>query len=314
MKLSDVIRYKNQIDQVLKDSEYRWKVDSRCDELMRMVRTEVNIRNKYELDIQHKVDDVLNSLNGLEQELKNISKSIDALVEELQPQYFEKSYQWYVNEMRYETVGYILNRTLTVSDEEYAIFKARIKAWSDWQYPAICFRPANEEFIGDLVSSSPLYLVDQHYDLFAPCMEKFNERYQRHLRPYVIKESESEPMMNFLPNNQFGLVVAWNFFNFRPLEIIRHYLSELLVKLRPGGALIFTFNNCDYVNGVILSESIYCCYTPGEMLINLAKMLGYDHTYTYRTDSLCWVELCKPGELTTLRGGQNLATIVPKQS
>ena len=195
MKLSDVIRYKNQIDQVLKDSEYRWKVDSRCDELMRMVRTEVNIRNKYELDIQHKVDDVLNSLNGLEQELKNISKSIDALVEELQPQYFEKSYQWYVNEMRYETVGYILNRTLTVSDEEYAIFKARIKAWSDWQYPAICFRPANEEFIGDLVSSSPLYLVDQHYDLFAPCMEKFNERYQRHLRPYVIKESESEPMI-----------------------------------------------------------------------------------------------------------------------
>lgn len=313
MKLSDVIRYKNQIDQILDNVGYRWIIDSHLDELMRMVRAEINVRNMYEVDVQRKVDGVLDSLTDLEQELKHISQSVNALVEKIQPQYFEKSYKWYVNEMRYETVPYILNRKLAISDEEYKIFRTRVKSWSDWQYPAVCFRPATEEHVLDLVSSSPLYLVDQDYDLLVPSIERFNDQYQRHLRPYVIKESESDPMMNFLPDNQFGLVVAYNFFNFRPFEIIKHYLSELLIKLRPGGAFIFTFNNCDYANGVMLSESIYCCYTPGEMLINLAKMLGYEHTYTYCTDTLCWVELCKPGELTTLRGGQSLAKIVPKK-
>jgi SAM-dependent methyltransferase len=313
MKLSDIIRYKNQIDQMLNNVDYRWTIDSHLDELMRMVRTEVNVRNMYEVDVQRKVDGVFNSLHSLEQELKNISHSVNTLIEEIQPQYFEKSYKWYVNEMQHETIPYILNRKLAITDEEYEIFRARVKSWSDWQYPAVCFRPATEEHVLDLVSSSPLYLVDQDYDLLVPSIERFNKRYQRHLRPYVVKESESEPMMNFLPDNQFGLVVAYNFFNFRPFEIIKHYLSELLTKLRPGGAFIFTFNNCDYANGVMLSESIYCCYTPGEMLINLAKMLGYEHSYTYCNDTLCWVELCKPGELTTLRGGQSLAKIIPKQ-
>jgi hypothetical protein len=49
------------------------------------------------------------------------------------------------------------------------------------------------------------------------------------------------------------------------------------------------------------------------MVLNLATMLGFEHRYTYDArDQLCWYELAKPGELTTLRGGQSLAKIMPK--
>lgn len=313
MKLSDIVRYKNQLDSIKDDQEYRLRVDQRFDELLRMVRNEINIRNLYEISAQQRIDQVQKSLLDFEQELQTIGNSVDQLIEELQPRYFEHSYKWYATEMHYETTGYILNRRMIPSAEEYDIFTARIKSWADWAHPGLCIRPGIEDFITSLVACGPLYIVDQNHDLLLPCMERFNSHYQRHLRPYIIKEVEAEPILSFLPNAQFGLVVAYNFFNFRPFEIIRQYLTELMTKLKPGGAIIFTFNNCDNAHGVALCEKTYACYTPGKMVIELAKMIGYEVTYIHDTGgSLCWMEIVKPGELVTLRGGQNLAKIVPK--
>jgi SAM-dependent methyltransferase len=314
MKLSDIVRYKNTIDQLQSDRSYRRDVDFRLDDLMRAVRAEVNIRNAFELDVQRKVDEVYASLEHLEEEMVNINRGVDALIEEIQPRYFEQSYKWYTDEMQHETAQYILDRKLNIKDDEYEILSARVKTWADWKFPVLCIRPGTEDFVNHLVAGSPLYIVDQFHELLTPTLEKFNEKYQRHIRPYVFKESETEPKFPFLPDNQFGLVFAYNFFNFRPLESIKYYLSEILQKLRPGGVFIFTINNCDNAHPVALCEKNYSCYTPGGMIINLAKLLGYEHRYTFDAkDHLCWIELAKPGELTTLRGGQSLAKIIPKQ-
>ena len=313
MKLSDVVRYKNTIDQLQSDQSYRREVDFRLDDLMRAVRTEVNIRNKFELDVQHTVDTVYSSLQKLEEEMLNITRGVDALIEEIQPQYFEQSYKWYTDEMVHETAQYILDRKLAIKPEEHEILSARIKTWADWKFPVLCIRPGTEDFVNHLVAGSPLYIVDQFHELLTPTLERFNEKYRRHIRPYVFKERETEPIFPFLPDNQFGLVFAYNFFNFRPLESIKHHLAEIFKKLRPGGVIIFTINNCDNAHPVALAEKNYSCYTPGGMIINLAKLLGYEHRYTFDAkDHFCWIELAKPGELTTLRGGQSLAKIVPK--
>ena len=114
MKLSDVVRYKNTIDQLQSDQSYRREVDFRLDDLMRAVRTEVNIRNKFELDVQHTVDTVYSSLRNLEEEMLNVARGVDALIEEIQPQYFEQSYKWYTDEMQHETAQYILDRKLII--------------------------------------------------------------------------------------------------------------------------------------------------------------------------------------------------------
>lgn len=313
MKLSDVVRYKNTIDQLQSDQSYRREVDFRLDDLMRAVRTEVNIRNKFELDVQRTVDTVYSSLQNLEEEMLNVARGVDALIEEIQPQYFEQSYKWYTDEMRYETAQYILDRKLIIKPEEHEILLTRVKTWADWKFPVLCIRPGTEEFVNHLVAGSPLYIVDQYHELLTPTLEKFNEKYRRHIRPYVFKEDETELKYPFLPENQFGLIFAYNFFNFRPLESIKNHLAELLKKLRPGGVFIFTINNCDNAHPVALAEKNYNCYTPGGMIISLAKLLGYEHRYTFDAkDHLCWIELSKPGELTTLRGGQSLAKIIPK--
>ena len=56
------------------------------------------------------------------------------------------------------------------------------------------------------------------------------------------------------------------------------------------------------------------CYTPGNKL----KKIAQDHGYivNFECNGLSdakWIELQKPGELTSIRGGQSLAKIVAGQ-
>ena len=104
-----------------------------------------------------------------------------------------------------------------------------------------------------------------------------------------------------------------NFYHYKPIEIIKVYLAEIYNKLKPGGTVAFTFNNCDYASGVKLVERKFMCYTPGTLIMSWSNDIGYDLVQTYRIDSaFTWVELRKPGALSSLRGGQSLARIVAK--
>ena len=119
--------------------------------------------------------------------------------------------------------------------------------------------------------------------------------------------------MPTIPDNQFGFCLAYNFFNYKPIEVIEVYLKEIHAKLKPGGTVALTFNDCDRSDGTELFERSFMCYTPGHALISRIESIGYEITYNFRTDSSnTWLEIKKPGELTSMRGGQSLAKILYK--
>jgi hypothetical protein len=133
------------------------------------------------------------------------------------------------------------------------------------------------------------------------------------LRPYVIREDQDQNILWQLPNNQFGVVLAWNYFNYRPFEVIRQYLTEIYTKLHPSGKLLMTYNDCDRWPGVVAVESSAGLYTPGSLIQSFAESLGFEQTFTYNNNGpWTWVEFTKPGEWDSLRGGQALAKILPK--
>ena len=311
MKLSDLIHYRNNLV-TNTNREYRWTLDNYIDLQLRNVRHDVSVRNEFEHLLETSCGQVHQSLQQLESTLDTVIRGVNDLIARVEPDYFVRSYRWYTQESSFETVDYILNRRLQVPETELEGLKHCIKNLSDWRYPALCIRPGKEEHIRWLVPCHPLYMVDTDHELLRPALEQFNPKYQRHLRAYAVKEQQTS-LFDFIPDGQLGLVYAYYFFNFRPLEVIRQYLVELYHKLRPGGSLVFTFNNCDLSYGVKLSESSFCCYTPGGMLENLAQSLGYQHVRTENTSTgLFWMHLTKPGDFNTLRGGQTLAKIIPK--
>jgi SAM-dependent methyltransferase len=144
-------------------------------------------------------------------------------------------------------------------------------------------------------------------------VEKFPEEYQARLRPYVVDELKSTQWLKQIPDSQFGVCLVFNLFNFRPLEVIKQYLTEIYQKLKPGGVCLMTFNDCDRDKAVMLVEQHFASYTPGKLIQELTLNIGYEPIFKWHDGGPnTWLEIKKPGELTSLRGGQTLAKIVHK--
>ena len=113
-----------------------------------------------------------------------------------------------------------------------------------------------------------------------------------------------------MPDNQFAICVAYNYFDFKPMEVIEQYMHELFTKLCPGGVLAMTFNDCDRPSGIVLAKNFISFYTPSNLILRLAKNIGFQEIFKFNDDGpTTWVELQKPGSLSSLRGGQTLAKI-----
>jgi SAM-dependent methyltransferase len=310
MKLSDIVAYLNLLDSVDVDQETGVAVRKLNAVLHMVTNHDLQIDSSAsQLDIAF--ESVKSSIQLFANTLVQLKVKLHNEVARQEPEYLSQSLQIFTNEMVFENNNYILNRRLGIDHETNTQLRSRLRNLTDWRLPGLIFRPGLESFVQDLVPMDPLYLVDQHMDLLKPCANKFTPEYQQRLREYVINDRLPGPVLDALPNNQFGLVFAYNYFNYKPIEIIRKYFDELVLKLRPGGALIMTYNNCDQAHGVGLAEHAWMLYTPKRLIMQHAAAAGLE----YISDSdgpgdVSWIEFARPGKLETIRGGQSLAKII----
>lgn len=313
MKLSDLLQYKKDLEAM----SVKASADHAYNNLHKIAQL-INSKDIQFGNCSSDIDDafrrVNDSFDSFSSVLGNLHARIDRVIDDIRPQYFQESYRLYAEEMVHETTEYILNRRLVdVTPYIYDFMLTRAAMYADWRFPAMIIRPSREDFVERLVGCDPLYLVDQNHDLLRPSIERWTEQYQRRLRTYCFRERDTGPLLVDLPKGQFGLVLAYNFFNFRPFEMIERWLREIYDHLRPGGTLAMTFNNCDLPKGVVMAECHFMCYTPGRMIEQLALTIGYDITFRYDThDPNTWIELRKPGSLTGFKGGQALAETMSK--
>jgi hypothetical protein len=323
--LSDLVNYYNRLCKLTSD-EVR---QSTARELQAIADI------SHDSELENLRFDVLNSFDRFESEFDIVKRRVyDQIRKEEQP-YLQDSYKTYeeYRSQRYEWlktphpsdsieiqennlrmhVENILNNRLTVTDKSYELIINRITRLSGWQNTTMILRPGTEQWIHNMVSNDPIYLVDENYDLLTPAMSQFNEMYQGRLRPYIIREDQDQDILWQLPDNQFGMCLAWNYFNYRPFEIVRRYLTELYTKIRPGGTLLMTYNDCDRWEGVKAVEAGVGLYTPGSLIQGFAESLGFEQNFIHHDNGpWTWIEFRKPGAWQSLRGGQTLAKVVPK--
>jgi SAM-dependent methyltransferase len=312
MKLSDLINYQTELA-TMSVVPVRQQADIDLEKINYLVGHQSIQLAEHANTLQLRHKEIQQTFDAFETNLNELKLELKTLIETTEKPWFAESYRLYEQEMIHETDEYILNRRPEITSETEQFYRTRIVRYNSWQHPAMIIRPGRETYINELVASDPLYLVDESHDLLLPALSQFNDQYQQRLRTYAINERSGEEILVKLPNGQFGLVFAYNFFNFRPFEIIRKYLTEIYEKLRPGGALVMTFNDCDRAKGVMLVEQHFCCYTPGYLVRELAQSLGYRVTFSWTDQGpTTWLELQKPGEFLSIRGGQALAKIIPK--
>lgn len=312
MKLSELVRYLNHLEQDSLPSGLS-ETMATASSLFHSVTSQSNSLPNFNDDLQLDFEKIQQSVSQFLGTVDTVKQHIRKLILENEDALYAQSQRLYEDEMVYETTEHILNRKLVADDEYITELSNRIKRHADWRWPGLMFRPALEDFIEDLVPLDPLYIVDQNLDLLQPAVEKFDPQYQRRIRQYVIDDRLPGEILKLLPNKQFGFIFANMFFNFKPLGVIKKYLEELYQKMRPGGVLIFTYNECNQWQGVDLAERNYMCYTPGGQIRDHAQSLGFVIERNVTTlPSVAWFELSKPGELESIRGGQSMAKIMPK--
>ena len=214
-----------------------------------------------------------------------------------------------------------------LDEQQWSRLRSRLAVYNDWRYPGVVIQPGSGQLLRSLVSLDPLYLADYNYELLQPALDLFNEQYQKRCRRCLISHAGEDSfyadlegkkrsqLSDIIPDNQIGVVVAYNFFNNRPFSFLMDYLCVMEKWLRPGGTIIFTFNNCDRPAAVELAEKNSAAFTPGRMVFPWITQRPFDITHTLDIDdATTWVEIRKPGDLTTTRGGQAMTKLIAKSA
>jgi len=310
MKLSKIVAYLNLLDSLNVHDEAA-EATRRLAAVLHVVENHAVQVDTCSQDLKQSLDEINRGLDDFGLILDQIKQRLTQLLHQQETAYLVESYRLFDQEMRHDSPQYILSRRLGIDATAKEKLEYRLKNLTDWRLPGMIIGPRTEDFIEHMVPMDPLYVVDTHQDLIAPAVRKFHPDYQRRLRQYVVNEYVPQAILGELPDHQFGVIFAYNYFNYRPIEVIGRYIQEIAGKLRSGGSFIMTYNNCDRDHGVGLAEQNWMCYTPQRLIVAAAVDAGLELvSATDEPGDLSWIEFVRPGEIETLRGGQSLAKII----
>lgn len=306
MKLSDLVSLKQ-------DSSVIFSAEKTVTSLQELRNDLELLTKRYDLeneqlnvinDTLRFVDNQITALDVVNNQKSLMLSKLAQDIEQRTKKFFAANYE---TEFVYNTAaGIRQHRTLYIPKHASPMLISRIGANLDWRYATLEIGCRDGEFTTHLVAGDPLYVVDAHQEFLDSTLNKFNEGYQRRIRPYLIKDHD----FSSLPSSQFGFVFSWNHFNYLGLDTIKHCLQQVYQLLKPGGVMLFSYNNGDLPDSADYAEKYYMTYMPKTLLIPMCEMIGFDVIDSQDfTPAVSWIEIKKPGELTTVKAHQVLGTI-----
>ena len=281
------------------------QLESEIDKVVKLV-SDVD----YEQQILTQIIEKLSIFTREIDEIKQlINESIDSIDSELNDQVKK------LNARPYEMSTVSVERENKINvlppDHETEI-AIRIQKYTSWQHPVLEIGPGDGKWTKNLVAGDPLYLLDVHKEFLDSAISQFDHSYKRRVRLYQTgtKVNKTNNDVSDLPKGQFGFIFAWNVFDYFPAVFIEDYLQQCLMLLKPGGVMMFSFNNCEFRPCAELAETGLKGWTPKWLLTEIVNRVGFEIiTYGRKENTLHWIEIKKPGNLKSIRGFQTLATI-----
>lgn len=240
---------------------------------------------------------------------------------------------------------------LWVNSEVAGVVQSKISSYSSWQYPGLqinCRYPPGPsenkiesemkhvsatDHINSMVASDPLYLASPNMSELSRMISTYPDAYQNRVRLYTITDFDLSP----LPQSQFGFVLCWDYLNYILFDRIESHLRSIFNLLRPGGVLMFSYNNCDMERSAELVDSKQACWANSDQMKNLVQSVGFEiiatcdleskytstptwtsldetipdpHRYDWETNNwTSWMEVRRPGTLKTAKLGQVMGTV-----
>ena len=304
MKLHELVYVRNFLKEALNLASIKKTVDENVYSLT-LVADQANeyFANKIKTIADEHLQIYHNSLKDLDK-INSLIEEMNAEINQLTQKFFTKNYQ---NECLAEDIEFIRNvKKISLAEGSEQILLSRIFLHNSWKYPALQISCRDGEWTKHLIGFDPLYISDHFDEFLDSASNQFVPQYQARLRKYKINQFVIEG----LPQNQFGFIFSHDYFNYLSLDTIKQYLIQSMAWLRPGGTMLFTYNNADLSASAGLCENYFMSYVPKSMLIPLAESLGFVVSACYDfLPSTSWIELQKPGVLKTVKAHQALGEI-----
>ncbi len=313
MKLFDLVTLRKRLLETFTIDDSVHELSKVRDHLQNLDR---DLDPKYSQVIQSYIQTFNQSIINIQHDrgsLEGLLAEIDTHISNLTHELFSESYDL---ELRNSMLNHAsrLTRAGNIPEEAKNLIIERLRIYADWHYPGLELGCRSGDWTQYLVGCDPLYIADLDQQFLDLAASQFNELYQQRLRKYLIKLLPliNEPNLTVLPENQFGFIFSWEFFNYLALGTTKYYLEQAIKLLRPGGIMMFSYNDGDTPNGAAYAENRAQSYLPKSHLINICNQIGFEvvNSECYNNGVVNWLEIRRPGTLSTIKSHQTLGEII----
>ena len=316
-ELSNLVKFRNDLAEQVNELTLTADIEQRVEILnsIKNINPDVPIDGVFdqylqeykELEGRNKmiVDSLISELDALSQRINDLAKQL-----------FDTNFNRNLFE---ESKVY---QSIPINEEQFKIIDTQIGSYSDWRYPGLILYPRDKKCIASsVVANDPLYIIHNDYVLgndyhtLLTLMEDFSDIYKSRLRFYSVHSNDYSK----LPQNQFGFVLLWDWLTYLSFDRFNGYFQQIYSLLKPGGSCVFSYNNCNLPGSAKLAEMNIASYTTDTLVRQVVEKNGFnviksnnldlgDALYTH----VSWMEIQKPGILTTVKAHQALAKIITK--
>lgn len=263
-----------------------------------------------------KIENIIAGFSSLRDQLNTIKKQAPDIIDDINEAIDQLAAQL-LTKPDDEPFKYYFKTEFTLDQELEIAIRANIHKYSNWYFPALQLgcRSDAKKFTSELIANDPLYICDYDMDYISDVTSQFNTVYNNRIRKYVLSGHD----LLVLPQNQFGFILCWSFFNYVGIGSVEKYLENLLKLLRPGGTLMFSYNNGDIFDCCKLTESGGMSFISNRKILEICNKIGYVEPTSYDminsdpdVKHISWIEIKKPGELLTTKRSQARGKILTK--
>jgi hypothetical protein len=304
---SELVKFRNDLAASIEHLQLDSAVNEKIAELTKVKKLNPNIDCNNQIDSYvQEFTELINVNNQIVNKVKGTITAVTLDVDQSAKSLFDTDDQR--DRFTLDKVIQILE--LDKKQTDYII--TRIGSYCDWLYPSLIAYPREKKWVqSTIVASDPLYLVQHSSIELSILIEDFSEVYKNRLRCY--------DNLSTLPQQQFKFVLLWDFLNYVSVDQFDYYLKEMFNLIRPGGSCMVSYNNCDLEGSAKLAELNAFSYANARIIKNLAENIGFEiikfedlATGDALITHISWVELRKPGTLSTVKANQALAKIIQK--
>lgn len=269
------------------------------------IESDLQIQQSYYQDQQRFFKDKHNhqELDNIVQEMRNLKMRHDEVLAKINNKAFQLLRDEEVKILRrdYDTFAAVVpnlelmnDRIRNLDPEFVSVLKREIGNYSDWRWAGLELNPSNGFLTRAFLACDPLYLYTGNVIDKEAVKSNFN-------RFFSEKRMMFYDRLQYLPQNQLGLAVSVNSYEFWPIDPIKTEMKQVFDLLAPGGHYIFTYNDCEHLASLDLCAGDYRAYNTRELMISMIQMLGFVvvKESNVANGAHSYIIAKKPGKLTS---------------